>query len=80
MPRYFKPWAQGAAALRTQLKTVGKVGYFVGGDKQKLEAMMHAAGYPSDQANAIPLTGRGYPLLAVFDPRDLRLLAVFKVR
>jgi hypothetical protein len=56
------------------------VGYFVGGDKQKLEAMMHAAGYPSDQANAIPLTGRGYPLLAVFDPRDLRLLAVFKVR
>jgi hypothetical protein len=80
MPRYFKPWAQGAAALRTQLKIVDKVGYFPSSEKKKLKAMMQAAGIPSDRANAIPLTGRGYPLLAVFDPTDLRLLGVFKVR
>jgi hypothetical protein len=38
---------------------------------------MIAAGYSPDEANAIPLTGRGEPLLAVFEPAHLKLLATF---
>jgi len=30
--------------------------------------------------NAMPLTGRGHPLLAVFDPASLKIIAIFKAR
>jgi hypothetical protein len=77
MPRYFKPWNQGAQALRAQLKQVDKVGYFSPNQKKQLKGLMIAAGYSPDEANAIPLTGRGAPLLAVFEPAHLKLLATF---
>jgi hypothetical protein len=77
MPRYFKPWNQGAQALRAQLKQVDKVGYFSPNQKKQLKGLMIAAGYSPDEANAIPLTGRGEPLLAVFEPAHLKLLATF---
>jgi hypothetical protein len=78
MPKYFKPWEDGLPALRKQLKPVDKVTYFAKSEKTKLEEKMKAAGLPDDQANAMPLTGRGHPLLAVFDPVTLKLTGVFK--
>jgi hypothetical protein len=80
MPRYFKPWEQGLPALRTQLKKVDNVGYFSAADKKLLKEHMRAAGLSADQLNSIPLTGRGYPLLAVFDPTSLKITAIFKTR
>jgi hypothetical protein len=78
MPRYFKPWEQGLAALRAQLKNIDDLGYFSRRDRNALKARMQAAGLATDQSNAIPLTGRGHPLLAVFDPSSLRLLAILQ--
>jgi hypothetical protein len=78
MPRYFKPWEQGLPALRTQLKKVDDVGYFSTADKKVLKERMRAAGLSTDQLNSIPLTGRGHPLLAVFDPTSLKITAIFK--
>jgi hypothetical protein len=80
MPRYYKPWEAGVALLHTQLKKVDDVGYFMLKDKKILKSQMLAAGYSPDQLNAIPLTGRGKPLLAVFDPATTRLEAIFKVK
>jgi hypothetical protein len=80
MPRYFKPWEQGLPALRTQLKKVDNVGYFSAADKKVLKEHMRAAGFSTDQLNSIPLTGRGYPLLAVFDPSSLKITAIFKTK
>ena len=80
MPRYFKPWEQGLPTLRTQLKKVDAVAYFSTGDKKLLKERMRAAGLPTDQLNSMPLTGRGHPLLAVFDPTSLKIMAIFKVR
>jgi hypothetical protein len=80
MPRYFKPWEQGLPALRTQLKKVDNVGYFSAADKKVLKEHMRAAGFSTDQLNSIPLTGRGYPLLAVFDPASLKITAIFKTK
>jgi hypothetical protein len=80
MPRYFKPWEQGLPALRTQLKKVDAVGYFSTADKKLLKERLRAAGLSPDQLNAMPLTGRGYPLLAVFDPTSLKIIAIFKAR
>ena len=41
---------------------------------------MQAAGFTTDQANGIALTGRGSSLLAVMDPQSLKLLAIIEAR
>jgi hypothetical protein len=80
MPRYFNSWNAGLPALKSQLKKVDDVGYFMPKDKQLLKQRMHAAGFDPDLLTAIPLTGRGRPLLAVFDPVDVKLVAVFQAK
>lgn len=80
MPRYFKPWEQGLPALRTQLKKVDDLGYFSPADKKLLKERMQADGLAADQLNSMPLTGRGHPLLAVFDPSNLKITAIFEVK
>ncbi len=80
MPQYFKPWEQGLPALRTRLKKVADVAYFYGPEKKKLEQRMRAAGLATDQANSMPLTGRGHPMLAVFDPAGAKIIAILTVR
>jgi hypothetical protein len=80
MPRYFKPWEQGLPDLRTQLKKVDDIAYFSRADKEGLKELMRAAGFAPDQLNSIPLTGRGKPLLVVFDPASLKMQAIFKVK
>lgn len=80
MPRYFKRWEQGLPTLRAQLKKVDDVAYFTGTEKKKLKELMHTAGFATDQLNSIPLIGRGPPLLVVFDPTQVTLTAIFKVR
>jgi len=79
MPRYYKQWEQGLPALRTQLKKVDEVGYFVPNQKKVLKQLMRDRGLATDQRNAIPLTGRGPPLLAVFDPVSLKIKAIIKL-
>jgi hypothetical protein len=74
-PAYFRPWASGAAELRGQLKRVDDIKFFSLKEKELLKARMTAMGLAPDRADAIPLTGRKRPLLAVFDPSNLRLLA-----
>jgi hypothetical protein len=61
------------------LKKVDEVGYFMPRDKEILKKKLRAAGYSPDQRDAIPMTGRGRPMLAVFDPASVRLLALFTV-
>ena len=80
MPRYFKRWEQGLPALQTQLKKLDDLGFFSSADKNTLKERMQAAGLATDQLNSIPLTGRGRPLLAVFDPASLTITAIFKIK
>jgi hypothetical protein len=79
MPRYFKRWEAGTPALKAHLKMLDEVGYFTPKQKAALKVQMQAAGFAPDQPIAIPLIGRGHPLLAVFD-RDTRLAAIFEVK
>jgi hypothetical protein len=78
MPRYYKPWDAGLPALRSQLKKIDDLKYFSGKEKTLLAARVRAAGLAADQPNAIALTGRGRPLLAVFDRANFKILGVFK--
>jgi hypothetical protein len=77
MPRYFKPWEDGLPSLRNNLKKVDSVAYFAKSEKAKLKEKMRAAGLPDDLANTMPLTGRGHPLLAVFEPATLKMVGTF---
>jgi hypothetical protein len=74
-PGYFRPWASGAAELRRQLTRVDDIKLFTLKEKELLKTRMIAMGLAPDRPDAIPLTGRKRPLLVVFDPSDLRLLA-----
>jgi hypothetical protein len=73
MPRYFKPWEQGLPELRAQLKKVDALGYFLGPDKKILKERLRAAGFDPDAADTMVLSGRGRPVLAVFDPKTLQI-------
>jgi hypothetical protein len=76
MPRYYKSWAEGLSALRDQLKALDDQKYFSGNEKKILKRRMQETGLPTDQKNTLALTGRGHPLLAVFDPEKLKIVAV----
>jgi hypothetical protein len=80
MPKYFKPWEDGLPSLRSHLKKVDDVAYFAKSEKEKLKERMKAAGLPDDQLNTMPLTGRGHPLLAVFDPVTLKMMRAFEAK
>jgi len=80
MPRYFKRWEEGLPALRNQLKTVDTIGYFSKNERKKLKDKMNAAGLANDQADTMPLTGRGHPVLAVIDPASLKITALFDAK
>jgi len=76
MPQYFQPWEQGLPELRSQLKRVDDIRHFSKKEKVALSQRMRSLGIDPDQSNAMPLTGRGRPLLVVFDPAKLRILAM----
>jgi hypothetical protein len=76
MPRYYQSWQSGLPALRRQLVTIEESGFYTPPEKTRVEARMRAAGFSPQTANALPLTGRHRPLVAVFDPHSLALLAL----
>jgi len=80
MPRYFRSWDEGLPELRKQLKKVDDIKYFSSADKEGLKELMRAAGFAADQLNCMAITGRGRPLLAVFDPQSLKIQRIFKLK
>lgn len=80
MPRYYQPWESGLPTLRSQLKKVDDLKYFSVVDKKLLKKRMSAAGLATDRQNSIALTGRGRPLLVVFDPTSLTLKTIFRAK
>jgi hypothetical protein len=78
MPRYFKSWELGLPELRQQLKKIDDLRYFSDADKAALKARMRASGFATEQANSMAFTGRGQPLLAIFDPEGAKISAILK--
>lgn len=78
LPQYYRPWAEGAPELRMQLQRVADIRFFSARQKVLLAARMRAAKLDPEARNGIALTGRGSTLLAVMDPKSLRLLALLE--
>jgi hypothetical protein len=79
MPSHYKPWNDGLDALRSQLKKLDDVKYFSSKDKKRLRERMQARGLVLDQANAIALTGRGRPLLALINPANGEVTTILSI-
>ncbi len=73
MPRYFKSWQEGLPELRRRLTSLDKVAGIDPFSKQRLKALLVQRSLKPDEATMIALTGRGQPLLAVFDAGSLRI-------
>jgi len=77
-PSDMKPWSQGLPDLKMKLKKVDEWNYFSNGMKQNLKQRMTAQGYAVDAADTMPMTGRGAPLLAVFDTNTMTIRALLR--
>jgi hypothetical protein len=73
MPDHYRPWNAGLSDMQGQLKAVGDIKFFSADEKTLLKQRLAAAGLSSDKG--IALTGRSRPLLAVVDPKSLRIVA-----
>ncbi|MGH8252438.1 MAG: hypothetical protein ACRES2_00235 [Steroidobacteraceae bacterium] len=79
MPRYFRPWQDGLPMLRTQLQAVdGLRDIRLHRAAPLLHEKMQQRGLPADGPVTIMMTGRGSPLVAVFDRSSLRLQALLR--
>jgi hypothetical protein len=76
MPSYYQPWTKGLPELRRTLQKVDDSKFFSGKEKEFLKLQMQALGFAPDAATTIPFTGRGRPLLAVFDVNTMQLKAL----
>ena len=78
MPKDFKAWDTGLPALKAHLKKVADVAYFAPKEKEILKRHMRDANFSTDELNAMPLSGRGPPLLAVFNLKTMQIAALLK--
>jgi hypothetical protein len=77
-PIYYQNFDSGSAGLLHSAAEGRRHQVLFADQKKVLKARMLAAGIATDQPNALAFTGRAHPLLAVFDPSSLKLVATFK--
>jgi hypothetical protein len=68
MPRYYQPWEAGLTELRTTLQPVEKMKGLNKHDKQVAAERLKEFGVTVDQPVTLPMSGRGRPIIAIFDP------------
>jgi len=78
MPSYFKPWEAGLVDLRAKLEPIDALRYFIFNEKAALKARMQKDGFHPDEHNTLPMTGRGRPVLVVFDWSTVKVQAILK--
>ncbi len=79
MQRYFKPWAAGLPKLRERLQPLAQIKYFTKPEQSLLASRMQARHLDPAAANALVMWGgTAVRLLAVFDPKTLKLVALIR--
>ncbi len=78
MPQYFRRWEEGLPELRKQLKGVDKLANLSEKDKKRVKARMTARGFNADAPSTMIMTGRGAPLVAVFERSSVQIQALIQ--
>ncbi len=76
MPRFYRPWAEGLPTLRQTLVPPDKLRALSGEQRKHVAKRMAELGLPLDPPSTMNMTGRGEPLVAVFDPRTMQMKAL----
>ena len=71
-------WDKGLPDLRKKLKKVDDWNYFFVKQRELLKQRMAEQGLAVDAANTMPMTGKGAPLLAVFDTNTMAVRALLR--
>lgn len=79
MPQYYKPWAEASSDMSKQLRIVGQMTELGKADKDRVQARMKDLGFDADQPIALPMLGRGKPLVAVIDPVTAQIKILIRV-
>ena len=79
MPRYYQPWANGLPEMRRNLRIVDKMTELGTKDRKIAAERMRKLGFAPDQPVALPMLGRGKPLVAVIDPTTAEIKALIRV-
>ncbi len=79
MPRYFRPWKEGIADLRKELRPVAQMTELSVHDKQVAGVRMRELGVTADEPVALPMMGRAKPLVGVVDPATGQVRALLRV-
>jgi hypothetical protein len=79
MPRYYRPWNEGLPELRTRLRVVGEMTEIGLHDKELVAARMRDMGVAAGQRVALPMMGRGRPLVAIIDPATASIRTLIKL-
>jgi hypothetical protein len=79
MPRYYRPWEEGLAELRTRLRVLDKMTEISVHDKEVAAARMREMGVAVDQPSVMPMMGRGKPLVGVIDPATASIRELIRV-
>ena len=79
MPRYFRPYEEGVAELRKELRPVAKMTELSPHDRQVVGARMREWGVTADQPVTLPMMGRAKPLVGIVDPATGHVRAILRV-
>jgi hypothetical protein len=69
-------WEKGLPDLRQKLRKVDDWNYFMTKQRDILKKRMAEQGYDPNAANTMPMTGKGAPLLAIFDTHTMTIKAL----
>jgi hypothetical protein len=78
MPRYFKPWSQGATQLGPQLAALQKIRELDRHERARLDTRMRELGLDPAKPNAMLLWSADRRVLVVFDPTTLTRRAILE--
>jgi hypothetical protein len=78
IPSDMLAWEKGLPDLRKKLKKVDDWNYFFTKQRNVLKKRMAEQGLAVDAANSMPMTGKGAPLLAVFDTNTMAIRALLR--
>jgi len=76
MPRFFRPWSEGVAAMRKELRPVAKMTELSFKARAAAGERMRKLGVTADQPVALPMLGRKHPIVGVIDPASGRIRAL----
>lgn len=78
IPSDMLAWDKGLSDLRKKLKKVDDWNYFFVKQRNVLKKHMAEQGLAVDAANTMPMTGKGAPLLAVFDTNTMTIRVLLR--